>query len=47
MRLPLERGPVSAAVVAALAEGSAADERALVALVDRLVSRTATGQARR
>ena len=36
MRLPLERGPVSAAVVAALAEGSAADERALVALVDRL-----------
>ena len=36
MRLPLERGPVSAAVVAALAKGSAADERALVALVDRL-----------
>jgi len=36
MRLPLERGPVSAAVIAALTEGTAPDERALVARLDRL-----------
>jgi len=35
MRLPVERGPVSAAVVAALAEGTDADDRALVTLLDR------------
>ena len=36
MRLPLPRGPVSAAVVGALAEGTAADVRALAAVPDQL-----------
>lgn len=36
MRLPLGRGPVSAAVVATLTPGGATDGRASVALVDRL-----------
>ncbi|HEX4977318.1 MAG TPA: iron-containing redox enzyme family protein [Nocardioides sp.] len=36
MRLPLERGPVSTAVVGALAGGGAVDERPLLAHLDRL-----------
>ena len=36
MRLPRERGPLSAAVVAALAEGDAVDAHAVATLLDRL-----------
>ena len=36
MRLPRERGPLSAAVVTALAEGGAVDEHAVATLLDRL-----------